>query len=43
MLGFPVVEHFVQMAVKEGEPDQDDEQSGGYTQPGIDDFGQDVA
>jgi hypothetical protein len=41
--GFPIMGHFVQMAVKEGEPDQDDEHSGGYAQPGIEDFRQDVA
>ena len=39
----PVVGHFVQMAVEEDEPDQDDEQSGGYAQLGIEDFRQDVA
>ena len=41
--GVSIVGHFVQMAVEENEPDQDDEQSGGYAQPGIEYFGQDVS
>ena len=43
VLGVSVVGYFVHMAVEEGEPDQDDEHSGGYAQPGVEFLGQDVA
>ena len=41
--GFPVMGDGIQAAVEEGEPDQDDEQSGDYAQPGIQHLWKDVA